>query len=84
MSHENNQIPIIMCPHCQDFVIIEKVNCAIFRHGTLKKNGKQINPHCTKEVCEYYIKNNLIYGCGKPFRIINNQGNLTAEICDYI
>jgi amino acid transporter len=35
-------------------------------------NEKQINPHSPKELCEYYIKNDLIYGCGKPFRIINN------------
>lgn len=29
--------PILTCPHCNDFVLIKKINCAIFRHGTLKK-----------------------------------------------
>jgi hypothetical protein len=76
--------PILICPHCKDFILIEKINCAIFRHGTLIKNGKQLNPHLSKDMCEYYIKNNLIYRCGKPFRIVNNNGVLETEICDYI
>jgi hypothetical protein len=76
--------PILICPHCKDFILIKKINCAIFRHGMLIKNGKQLNPHSSKDMCEYYIKNNLIYGCGKPFRIVNNNGALETEICDYI
>jgi hypothetical protein len=84
MSEEKKEEPILTCPNCKDLVLIKKINCAIFRHGILKKNGKQINPHSQKELCEYYIKNDLIYGCGKPFRIINNDGVLETEICDYI
>ena len=38
----------IPCPHCQEFIIIEQLNCGIFRHGVLKKSGKQINPHASK------------------------------------
>ena len=26
---------IVFCPHCQDPIVIEKLNCCIFRHGTL-------------------------------------------------
>ena len=62
--------PILECPHCKECIIIEKINCAIFRHGVLKSNGQQIDPHSAKELCEYYVKNNLIYGCGNPFKII--------------
>lgn len=32
--------PILECPHCGDYVLIEKLNCGIFRHGTIKKNWK--------------------------------------------
>jgi len=52
----------------------------------------QINPHSTKEECEHYVRNNMIYGCGKPFRIVvkneNNENNekkeYAAVICEYI
>jgi hypothetical protein len=76
--------PILICPHCNQLIIIEKINCAIFRHGILKENGNQINPHSSKDLCEYYIRENLIYGCGKPFRIILVNNKLKTEICDYI
>jgi hypothetical protein len=76
---------IIKCPHCDDYVIIEKLNCCIFRHGIFKNTLKQIDPHTSKIECEKYISENLIYGCGKPF-IIKKNANLTftVEICDYI
>ena len=84
MLEEKSEEPILICPHCKDYILIKKINCAIFRHGTLKKNGKQIDPHSPKELCNYYIKHDLIYGCGKPFKIIINNGTLETEICDYI
>jgi G:T-mismatch repair DNA endonuclease (very short patch repair protein) len=76
--------PIVICPHCKEFVLIEKINCAIFRHGCFKSSGKQIKSHLSKELCDFYIEKNLIYGCGRPFKIINNNGKLETEICDYI
>ena len=67
---------IVFCPHCFMYVLIEKLNCAIFCHGILKSNGKQIDPHSSKELCEFYVEKDLIYGCGKPFQITtNNQEN---------
>jgi hypothetical protein len=80
----SNDESIVKCPHCNELIIIEKINCAIFRHGILKTNGKQICPHSSREMCEYYLSNNLIYGCGKPFKIIDKNGILEAEICEYI
>lgn len=76
--------PILICPNCKEFIIIEKVNCGIFRHGVFKNNGTQINPHETKQVCDYYIENNKIYGCGKPFKIIYKDNLFYIEICDYL
>jgi hypothetical protein len=75
---------IIECPHCKDSVLIEQLNCRIFRHGILKHNGVQINPHSPKDLCDHYVKNNMIYGCGKPFLIKGDAPNLIVEICDYI
>lgn len=86
-NNENNDIssqPILKCPHCNEDIIIEKINCGIFRHGILKKNYTQINPHSLKELCDYYVQNELIYGCGKPFRIVIKNSVFETEICDYI
>ena len=76
--------PIITCPNCNEFIIVEKLNCGIFRHGIVKENGKQMDPHLCKEQCDFLINNNLIYGCGKPFQIINENGVWKIQICDYI
>jgi hypothetical protein len=81
---EKPEEPILICPHCKEFVIIEKLNCGIFRHGILISNGQQINPHETKELCDYLFYKKLIYGCGKPFQIIKNGENFQIQICDYI
>jgi hypothetical protein len=71
---------IVVCPHCSDQVIIEELNCCIFRHGINKNTLEQINPHALKEECDYLFENNLIYGCGKPFKIVDKK----AVVCDYI
>jgi len=75
------------CPHCKLLVLLPKqeFNCKIYRHGILKSNMKQINPHLDKPTCDRMARDGLIYGCGKPFKIthmINN--NYKIEICDYI
>ena len=76
---------LVQCPHCKYPVLIEQPNCRIFRHGVFKINGTQINPHASKESCDFYVKNDLILGCGKPFKIIQNQDDtFIAIICDYI
>lgn len=76
---------IVLCPHCKESVLIEETNCMIFRHGVLKTNGIQIDPHSSVELCEYYITNNKIYGCGKPFQLVENEKHeFVAIICGYI
>ena len=80
-----NKTPFIVnCPHCNEFIIIEEINCKIFRHGVFRNNKMQIDPHSPKNICDYYIKNNLIYGCGKPFILTLNDGIYKTEICGYI
>jgi hypothetical protein len=75
---------IVVCPHCNENVLIEKLNCKIFRHGILKTTNIQMDPHSSKELCENLIENNLIYGCGKPFKIIQKNNDFIAIVCDYI
>ena len=75
---------VVICPHCKESIIIEEINCAIFRHAVLKINNQQINPHSSKDICDELIEKKLIYGCGKPFQLIKKDNKLEAVICEYI
>lgn len=76
------------CPHCgiQTDVNKRDVNCAIFRCGVWKhphpSAGQGINPHMPKHECEAVASQ--VYGCTKPFRLVERHGQLWADICDYI
>jgi hypothetical protein len=74
----------VKCPHCDDYIIIEQINCAIFRHGVLKSNLTQINPHLAKSECDRLKESDLIYGCGKPFKVIFSNNEWCGIICEYI
>ena len=51
MEEVNKIINIVIeCPHCNQCILIEQLNCRIFRHGILKHNGTQINPHSPKDL----------------------------------
>jgi hypothetical protein len=73
--------PIIECPHCKITIVVEALNCRIFRCGIKKSNGTQIDPHLNKSSCELLYNNGLIYGCGKPFRVDMSENPIS---CDYI
>ena len=70
---------IIACPHCNGEIQILELKCGIFRHA-MYKNGKEFEPHAPKELCDKAIEEGLVFGCGKPFRIIKGS----VEKCDYI
>lgn len=72
----------VVCPHCGGVVVIEAVNCGIFRHGTFKASGRQIPPHARKAECDRWAERGEIYGCGKPFRVSRDVSG--ATMCDYI
>ena len=57
---------LFVCPHCNGTVLVEQLNCQIFRHGILKETGQQINPHLKKSDCDLLFESGRIYGCGKP------------------
>jgi hypothetical protein len=71
---------IVECPHCKEYIWIEKLNCRIFRHATYL-NGEPIPPHSTQSECEQLLEQKKVYGCTKPFQILE-----TGEVvrCDYI
>jgi hypothetical protein len=77
---------IIKCPTCYEYVYIKikEFNCCIFRHGIYKNNYKQIDPHLNKTECDRLFNQKLIYGCGKPFKIVTENNKYKAIICDYI
>jgi hypothetical protein len=49
-----------------------------------KDSGEQIPSHSLKSECDRYVSENLIYGCGKPFRVNVLQDILVVEICEYV
>lgn len=79
---------IFLCPHCECYtqVPVNEVNCQIFRHGIMKTNGQQVNPHASKKECDDLVEKDLVYGCCKPFRIYRgNDGRYEyVDACDYI
>lgn len=73
-------IELYECPWCSGMIEVIELNCKIFRHGYYKKEKIQIPPHLNKEECEKLIQQDLIYGCGNPFTIIDG----IIQKCDYI
>jgi len=83
MDKKKNEL-IIECPHCKDLIWIEQLNCRIFRHASFKsgdKRGEQIPPHSTQLECETWVKEDRVYGCAKPFQILESG---EVVVCDYI
>ena len=71
---------IVYCPNCGMPIEVVELNCSIFRCGIMKDTFEQIPPHSRKEECDRLKKEDLIYGCGCPFQVVNG----IAEDCDYI
>jgi hypothetical protein len=87
----------IQCPHCERVIEIIELNCCIFRCGVYCYDiNKQIDSHLGKEECEDLVRQEMIYGCGKPFQIIVDpnsdvktkdlaslQDKITVVVCGY-
>lgn len=80
---KDNGFVIFCCPHCDQMIEVKNVNCAIFRCGMFK-TGNQIPPHESKILCDRYVEEDLIYGCGKPFQLIPNNEEYEVYKCNYI
>lgn len=75
---------VVQCPHCQEYLEIEEINCGIFRHGVYKTSGEQLYPHLDQRSCEQLVASDQIYGCGKPFQVVFAEGAYIVSICGYI
>lgn len=77
---------LVTCPHCGLLIstLKSQINCHIFRHGVYRHNYQQIDPHLNKLGCEWLIEQGLIYGCGKPYKLLLENGKYQAIVCDYI
>ena len=79
-----NEPFLVACPNpkCNMAIIVEQINCGIFRCGVFKETFQQIQPHLSIIDCLDLIDKKLIYGCATPFQV--SLINRTAERCDYI
>jgi hypothetical protein len=70
------------CPHCKVLLAVEEkeINCGVFRCGVVKQTNQQVPPHTPKPVCDALAAQNLIWGCGKPFKF---DGECVA-VCGYV
>jgi hypothetical protein len=77
------------CPHCSLYIQVHltEVNCQIFRHGAMKIQnvlvGPQLDPHTPEEQCNKLIRDDLIYGCGKPYELYQSGSKWRVRKCDY-
>lgn len=73
---------VTQCPHCQGTIIVQRseINCAIFRHAVYRATLQPINPHAAKVECDQLVEQNQVWGCAKPFRLMND----VAVACEYI
>ena len=80
---EMDNFHLLICPHCSGCIMVHhaELHCRIFRHGVYRHSGEPIPPHTPKEECDRLLAENLIEGCGKPFRVTDN---MEAIVCDYI
>ena len=64
----------LTCPHCGVTIVIESINCGIFRCGIYRSNNEQIPPHLGEEECKKLLEDRKIWGCANPFQL--HQGKL--------
>lgn len=74
---------IVTCPHCSTPVVIEQVNCAIFRHAAWRTTLEPVPPHATKTELETWASEGKIHGCARPFRLIPRPRQAPSEAIEY-
>jgi hypothetical protein len=82
MYNEEDDAYCFECPHCSLMcqVTSNEVNCKIFRHAVFKINMTFVEPHATKEECDKWVMDGLVWGCGKPCKF---EGDKVVK-CGYI
>jgi hypothetical protein len=59
---------LFFCPNCYQRIHVESIQSGLFRCGVMKSTMVQIDPHLSEEECERLVSEDLIHGCGRPFR----------------
>lgn len=79
-----NGLLLFECPHCSQLVqvLLQQINCKIFRHAVYKQNMVQVNPHMREEDCKKL--GDTVYGCTKPFQLVVMGDSFVVEKCEYI
>jgi hypothetical protein len=73
----------INCPHCDLLLEILELNCKKFVCGVYRTDFIQIPPHLSKEECVRLMESRLIWGCGKPFILVQHNEKWTAVESEY-
>ena len=47
---------VVICPYCSNYIVIDEINCGIFRHAYYKTTMHQIPPHTSKKEIDILIK----------------------------
>jgi hypothetical protein len=61
---------LLTCPNCGVSIVIESINCGIFRCGIYKLSNQQIDPHASKATIDRLLAGGEIHGCGQPFQLM--------------
>ena len=65
------------CPYeeCGGTVLVSpsQVMCGVFRHAVMKTTGRPIDPHCSRERCEVFVREGKVFGCAQPFRVLKRK-----------
>ena len=74
------------CPHCglNQFESSREINCGIFRHAVYKTNMSQIDPHASKLTCDTLKEQDKVYGCAKPYEMVNDGTSWSVRECGYM
>ena len=59
----------LRCPYCKNLIILNKIVSSYMRHGILKHEKKLIHPGMSDGMAMNLARLNLIYGCGKKYKI---------------
>ena len=74
---------VVECPHCKVSILIDALNCGVFRCGVWSDTGVQMNPHMTEEECHAAL--GQIWGCSRPFQVaVDVSGVMHSVPCGYI
>ena len=82
---KSNDMLVFNCVWCDKPIIVflNERFCKIFRHAIYKNNYEQVNQHMSESECNRLVISDLVYGCCKPFEIIERDSKFYIKKCEY-